>query len=207
MGAMTASERSRPRKQEILELARALFGERGYHETSLQDITDRLGITRPAFYYYFASKEDILWTLIEALGNDLLAQARPLADSDLDPAAKLARIVEQHVTLVLSNAATFKVYFSERDTIQGERNRLLKEGEHAYARLVADVVAAGQAAGVFRTADPMVLALLVLGLTNSVLRWYKPAGRLDVAALAAETSRMALQGLTPVGDPHSGSLP
>ena len=55
----------------IFEVALELFLNQGYHETSMQQIADRLEITKAALYYHFASKSDIVGSLIEPLADDL----------------------------------------------------------------------------------------------------------------------------------------
>lgn len=65
-------------KQRILDVARELFTSQGVQRTSLQDIADRLGITKPALYYHFPSREDLVRSIIQPLLDDgeqwLLAQ-------------------------------------------------------------------------------------------------------------------------------------
>lgn len=59
----------------ILPTALTLFGEHGYHGTSMQRIADALGVTRAAFYYHYASKQDLLRALAEPLVADFEALA------------------------------------------------------------------------------------------------------------------------------------
>ncbi|WP_410586780.1 TetR/AcrR family transcriptional regulator [Amycolatopsis sp. lyj-23] len=57
-------------KQRILDVARALFASQGVQRTSLQDIADRLGITKPALYYHFPSREDLVRSIVQPLLDD-----------------------------------------------------------------------------------------------------------------------------------------
>lgn len=64
-------------RQRIQDVARELFSEKGVQRTSLQDIAHRLGITKPALYYHFASREDLVRSIIEPLieeGERLLTE-------------------------------------------------------------------------------------------------------------------------------------
>ncbi|MEU5261206.1 helix-turn-helix domain-containing protein [Amycolatopsis sp. NPDC021455] len=65
-------------KQRILDVARELFTTQGVQRTSLQDIADRLGITKPALYYHFPSREELVRSILQPLLDDgeefLLAQ-------------------------------------------------------------------------------------------------------------------------------------
>ncbi|WP_410615150.1 TetR/AcrR family transcriptional regulator [Amycolatopsis sp. lyj-109] len=57
-------------KQRILDVARDLFTSQGVQRTSLQDIADRLGITKPALYYHFQSREDLVRSIVQPLLDD-----------------------------------------------------------------------------------------------------------------------------------------
>src|SRR5690606_37068825 len=101
----------------------------------------KLGITRPLFYYYFETKEELLWRIIGHLGDHLLENARPIAASDRPPAERLPRLLQAHVEALLTNVDAFRIYFAERHLLQGKRDRRLKRGENAYQELIADVIA------------------------------------------------------------------
>lgn len=184
------------KRELILEQALELFSERGYRETSLQDIADHLGVTRQAFYYYFDSKEDILWSLIEKLGNQLLERVLPLITEDGNPRQELFAIMLEHTQTLIKNAAAFTVYFAEREMVDDTRSQKLKEGEDEYVHLIAGIIRRGQMQKEFRSDDPVVLTLLALGTSNSILRWYKPRGKVKEEAFCRLVAEMALNGIT-----------
>lgn len=57
-------------KERIQAAARELFAQKGVQKTSLQEIADKLGITKPALYYHFASREDLLRSIVQPLIDD-----------------------------------------------------------------------------------------------------------------------------------------
>lgn len=70
-------------KQRILQTARELFATKGVQQTSLQEIADRLGITKPALYYHFASREDLVRSIVTPLledGEQFIARMEQRAD-------------------------------------------------------------------------------------------------------------------------------
>jgi len=79
---------SRPRsdtRERIQEVARELFLQRGVQRTSLQDIADKLGITKPALYYHFASREDLVRSILVPLideGEQFVDQQESRGDTD-----------------------------------------------------------------------------------------------------------------------------
>ena len=186
----------RAREPEIVDRARELFSERGYRETTLQDNADRLGLTRPAFYHYFKSKEEILWKIIHEFGASFMDQAQPVAASSEPPQRKLRSILEWHVEMLLRNQETSKVFFANLDKLQPERYEQQRTDIRSYISMVANVISEGQATGAFRAGSPTAQARLVLGMTNSVIHWFDPAGELAIEQLAKEVSETAVRGLT-----------
>ena len=70
-------------RERILDIALELFTEQGYEKTSLRQIAERLGFSKAAIYYHFASKEDILFELhlrVHEFGHGVLQRDRPGAD-------------------------------------------------------------------------------------------------------------------------------
>jgi AcrR family transcriptional regulator len=75
-------------KQRILEVARELFAQQGVQRTSLQEIADRLGITKPALYYHFSSRENLIRSIVQPIideeeafvvGQEALDEVEPRA--------------------------------------------------------------------------------------------------------------------------------
>src|SRR5258705_9821979 len=102
------------REEELLRNAIQLFSHGGFRETSLQAIADELGITRPLFYYYFDSKEDLLWRIIGHLGDALLERARPIATAPGRPTERIARLLAKHIEALIENWDAFRIYYAER---------------------------------------------------------------------------------------------
>jgi TetR/AcrR family transcriptional regulator, cholesterol catabolism regulator len=189
------------REEELLSNAIQLFSRGGFRETSLQEIADELGITRPLFYYYFESKEDLLWRIIGHLGDTLLEQARPIAVADEPPTRRLTRLFERHVETLLENVDAFRIYFAERNQLSGKRDLRLKRGERLYHELITEVVLEGQRLGEIRPGDPHLATRLAMGTANSLLRWFTPAGTISAQELMSATVEYMLAGLAPKEKP------
>ncbi|GAA5082684.1 AcrR family transcriptional regulator [Thermocatellispora tengchongensis] len=82
-------------KARILAVARELFAEKGVQQTSLRDISERLGITKPALYYHFASREELLRSVVQPLVDEVEAfLAEMEAAGRPDPELLLRRYFE-----------------------------------------------------------------------------------------------------------------
>lgn len=97
------------RREEILQTAEKLFAERGYHETGLFEVAERLGFRRQAIYHYFKSKDDILLEPIRRAGKALETSADPTFRSDLPPRDKLTELVRTHMQQILRHASVFRI--------------------------------------------------------------------------------------------------
>jgi AcrR family transcriptional regulator len=194
------------RERQVLDTAVRLFSEQGYTSTTLQDIADRIGITKPALYYYFRNKQEILLRLLAQIGYRLLDIAQPLAAADRPADERLAAVLRAHVRTVLEAPELFRVYFAERAEVPRRLLADVETGEHAYIALLENLVRDGLRSGVFSVAesDVPVVVRITLSTCNGVLRWYRSSGRLNTDSLAELVSGIAIRGL--MAPPSSGDV-
>jgi TetR/AcrR family transcriptional regulator, cholesterol catabolism regulator len=176
------------RRTLFLKTAARLFEEKGYSNTSVEDITRELGFTKGVFYYYWKNKREIVQEIHDRALETINAGLDGVMAEESSAAVRLEAAIRNHVGAVLENRSIIAVLlgdfaFSE-ETLEGRR---------AYGRRFQALVEEGIAAGVVRDLDPTVLTYAILGLCNSVARWYRPEGRLSAeevrdlfAAFAAE---------------------
>lgn len=180
----------------ILDVAAKLFIERGTAGTSIQDIAERLGLSRTAVYYYFKSKDAIQRSLTE----EVLSDARKLAGDtvardDLDPVTALHALVAQHAELILSRPAEFRV----ADRTEADMTPKQRASVHSARRNVLEnfssVIERGIREGQFRMVDAHVAAFSLIGMCNWSAWWYKPTGRLSASEVAGLMAEMAVNAL------------
>jgi AcrR family transcriptional regulator len=111
--------------QRVLDAALDLFSEHGFEGTSLQDIADRLGVTKAAVYYHFRSKDDLLLALVEPAFDELLALAAE-ADSALRPQRGSGAGVARYVDYLLRHRRV-AAYLTRDATAMG-RPGLMEKG-------------------------------------------------------------------------------
>jgi AcrR family transcriptional regulator len=183
-------------ENELYEHATRLFAERGFAGTSLQDIADAMGITRPALYYYVKSKDELLAKLVTEVTDGPLNELTELVGrTELDPVGRLRGIVEVIVGRRTSQPARFRLLVRSESELPAELTAAYDESRRAVLRIIAGVVEDGVRAGRFRPVDSRVAALGVLGMCNWVAWWFHPGGRDDVAAVTAQLADMAVAGL------------
>ena len=124
---MTTPDIRPPRQREILDLAAELFARRGYHNVSVKDIGEAVGISGPALYKHFSSKNEILVQLFEGAADGLLHQAQDITSATVHAPAALAALVHNHVAFALAHRWLIALFAQESQnlpTAAGRRNRL-----------------------------------------------------------------------------------
>lgn len=161
------------RREQILEIATRLF-QKGFRATSLDHVAAELGVTRPALYYYFRSKEELLAAIYERAVGVLMDRAAALFAQGLAPDALLHRLIEVHVRTMLQEQPIVRVYFQEKDSLGELASRSVKAKEVAFTKMMASAIKAGQAKGIFRPGNPELIVNAILGMLIWVYEWYRP---------------------------------
>jgi AcrR family transcriptional regulator len=186
-------------EQEIYEHAIRLFADRGFAGTSLQDIADTLGITRPALYYYVKSKDELLAKLAADVAGGSAAQITELAlRPDLDALSKLREIVRLNVLRVAIQPERFRVLIRSEADLPPELSAAYDASRRAVLKAVTGVIEDGIRAGRFRPVDARVAALAVIGMGNWVACWFQP-DRDSAAPVADQMADMAITAVQRVG--------
>lgn len=172
------------RREQILEIATHLF-QKGFRATSLDHVAAEMGVTRPALYYYFRSKEELLAAIYDRAVGVLIDRAAELFAQGLEPDALLRRLIEVHVRTMLQERPIVRVYFQEKDSLGEVASRSVKAKEVAFTKMMASAIKAGQAKRMFRPGNPELIVNSILGMLIWVHEWYRPERHLeeDISAM------------------------
>jgi len=194
-GGTRGSTRRELVENEMYEHATRLFAERGFAGTSLQDIADAMGVTRPALYYYVKSKDELLTKLVtEVTDGPAAAYAAVDARADLEPVAKLREVARIGVVRQATQPARFRLLVRSEADLPPALRDAHERGRRAVLKIVARIVEQGVVAGQLRPVDSRVAALAVIGMCNWVAFWFRP-GRDNIDTVADQLADMALAGL------------
>ena len=186
------------RRREIDEVASELFHANGYAATSVRDIARALDIQGASLYAHVASKEDLLWAIIDRAATAFEdAAERALAETASDdPVERLAAIVEAHVETITADPERSSVFVTEWRHLSPERRDAIGARRDAYERRLRALIADGQSIGAFAAADPALAATFLLTALNGIATWYRPAGRLSADRIADHYVELALRSLS-----------
>jgi len=198
--------RSEDRQRHILECAKRVFAERGFHAANVSHICAAAGIGRGTLYLYFANKKAVFTAIVrEVLGRvqALMASRRTRSypapeglrrgDAIDWSARQLRRVFE----IVFEDERTFRILLREAVGLDVDVEKLLGEIDETLIALVAADLADSQKAGIVRAdLEPHLTATLMVGgaekLALAALRSAEPV---DIGQLALETTRLHLVGI------------
>jgi AcrR family transcriptional regulator len=168
-----------PLADRILPTALTLFGEHGYHGTSMQRIADALGVTRAAFYYHYASKQDLL----RALAEPLVASFEDLADRAEREAYDEDSLLQGYVDVLLSHERVLR--FVANDPAVQADGEVGVRLHHAYDRIAA-ALTSGAAGPEHEIRAACALGAVSAGVLHPVTSAERRAVILDAAGAALQ---------------------
>jgi AcrR family transcriptional regulator len=183
---------------EILEKAASLFADRGFSNTSLQDVAKALGISRTALYHYIGGKEELLRALVQGLTRETAKSLETIAADKSAPALeKLEASIRSMVTRVAQNPARFRLLLMSEASLPEELASEHQTARRRTLRALTAVIREGIDAGEFRPVEERSAAFGIFGMCNWVAWWYQP-DRADAPSpeqVADELSNMGAAAL------------
>ncbi len=183
------------RRKQLLDVSLEVFAERGFHPTSMNDLAEAAGVTKPVLYQHFGSKRELYLELLDDVGSRLRDSIGKATSEAATPREQVERGFAAYFRFVAEHEAAFKVLFggSRRD-----------EEFAAYARRVEDSVAELIAALIdvpgLDDETRRLLAHGVVGLAEGAgrhwLRDDRTATPEELAARIAELAWAGLRGIT-----------
>ena len=159
-------------RQRILEAAQRLFAEKGYRGTSVQEITDGANVNKAMLFYYFKRKEGLYFYLIQNILDGILDTLKARISESRDPLAKLSAFLDIYKELCFcpKNLDKFRILFQD---IMGPGDRVkasLRGNTKAFLEIIASVIEEGSSKGVFKSVDPKITALSLIGICYVLAR-------------------------------------
>jgi AcrR family transcriptional regulator len=199
-GSGPLQKRAEKKLGAILTAAAALMARHGFNKTSIRDVARETGCSLAGMYYYFASKEELLFQIQRHTFASLLAeQKRSLAEAEGDrPEERFRRLVMTHLAYFTSRPDELKVCGFELESLTAEQYEVVRDIRRDYYRLAASVVAEVMGRPRRRAADTNAVrhaTMLVFGMLNWIYMWYDPKKDGSVEALGEEMIGVVLDGL------------
>jgi len=189
--------------QLILRHAARVFAEKGFEGASIRDISRASGVSLSGLYYYFESKQRLLYLIQINAFTEILRRLEKRLTGVQEPVDRLRILVTNHVDYFLRHPAQMKVLSHEEGILADPYQREVAEIKRRYYDLAREIFEDLRRAGRVRRVNPRVAVLSLFGMMNWIYKWHNP--RVDPRAerLADTMARIFLEG---VGNEH-GSRP
>ncbi len=178
----------------LLDVAVAVFNERGYDATSMEELATRLGLTKSAIYHHVSSKVELLRLALDRALNALFAVTEERGATTGPAIDRLEHVVRGSVRVLAAELPFVTLLLRVRGNSPVEQAALQRRRQ--FDRIVTDLVRAAEKEGDIRPdVDPAVTSRLLFGTVNSLSEWYRPDGDLAVDDLADAVVATTFQGL------------
>jgi AcrR family transcriptional regulator len=193
------------RFSEILDYAAEIFAEKGYEGASMRDLSRLSGMSLAGLYYYFDSKEKLLYHIQKHTFTTIVDRLRERLAANSDPEERIRIFVHNHVDYAISNQTAMKVLSHEDDVLKDGHGAELAAIKREYYRicvgLVEDLSKAAQLQRLGKNAtaaggvSTRTAVMGLFGMMNWLYTWYKPRVDPNAEVIARQISDIFLQGV------------
>lgn len=185
--------------ESILHIAADIFAEKGYHQASIRDIARRTQVSLSGLYYYFQSKEELLFLIqTHALGL-LIAGVEERLPAATSPQEKLRALIDNHLRFFVHNMAEMKVLSHEAQSLTGEFRANVDAQKRSLTRIAKEIL---REVDPHSELDERVSAFALFGMMNWLYAWYRPERDADVDKLVHDMTAIFMDGFVPGAEPR-----
>lgn len=197
-GSEDKPEESRDTKRlGILKAAARIFNERGYHHTSVADVADALGVSKPFLYYYLKNKDDMLFECSRIATEELHRMLDSVRAADMSGWDRLVRLLRGYVQVMTTDFGICLIRNTAPGFLQPEARDKLWAGRRRLNSEVERIIAQGIADGSIRSCDPKIVSFALFGAFNWISFWYRDDGPLNAETIADYYINLFARGIMP----------
>ena len=189
------------RRDELLELAAAMFAERGLRATTVRDIADSAGILSGSLYHHFSSKEEMVDEVLRTFLTWLLDRYQHIVDTEPNPLARLKGLFMASFDAIEHRHAEVVIYQDEAKRLSSQpRFSYVEELNQRHRAMWLDVLNEGIEQGYFQPGIDVDLVYRFIRDTTWVsVRWYQPGGPLTAEQVGKQYLAIVLGGIAAAG--------
>lgn len=181
----------------LVAAAAETFHRKGYRNSTIDDIAEAAGISRPTVYKYTRSKQHLLDLMVDHITADMSRRIKEVVETGEPPHARLRALIATHVDSAVENRTFYAIVFSEQVELSDYGRTAFRGWAHQTTRdfrVLLDECLPDDTA-----VDTTVAANLVLSLLSNVYRWYDPAGPVSPPALVDQIEMVLGSLFAPTG--------
>ncbi len=188
------------RKEQLLDVAIEVFAERGFHLTSMNDVAEAAGVTKPVLYQHFPSKRALYLELLRAVGNQLMDAIAGATQRAAGPRQQVEDGLRAYFTFVADHPPAYRLIFGGGTRRDAEFAEEASRVERSMAGVIAELITVEGLA----EHDRLLFAHGIVGLAEGTSRhWINDSLDLDPGDVAVRVADLAWRGLRGIRSDHS----
>ena len=182
------------RLEKIIIHATEVFYEKGYDGASMRDLSRHSGISLSGLYYYFESKEKLLYLIQKHTFTTIVERLRDRLDQITDPEQRIRIFILNHLEYSLANEKAMKVLSHEDEALTGDFGAEVAAIKREYYRICMGLLDEYQRQQKL-TFSSRTAVLSLFGMMNWIYTWYNARVDGDAQQIAAQMGNIFLQGI------------
>jgi AcrR family transcriptional regulator len=184
---------------DVLSASSALFARKGFERATIRDVSQATGMSLAGLYYYFKSKEELLFLIQFRTFDSICGKLREIISGEENPRTCLNRMINMHFEYFIRHMNDLKICSREIESLEGAFYQKVAEKRREYFELTQSIFEniSGESDG--SSSDSRLAALYLFGTLNWIYQWYKPGRYPDAAEMARQLSGIYLQGFPGIG--------
>lgn len=182
-------------RDQILQAAAQIFGQKGFHAASMQDIAAAVSLQKGSLYHHVSSKQDILVEILDRAIDLLTERLQAVLIQPVSPVEKVHQAVRSYIQTMSEYRGPASVLLLEYRSLEPDLQARHIARRDQYERLWRSLLDEGCRSGDFQVDNTAVAARALLGSMGWMVTWYRPEGRLSSDEIASQFSRLFLSGL------------
>lgn len=184
-------------REKILKAAAALFASKGFEGTSVRNIAEKSGISVPGMFYYFPSKEMILYQIMTSFMDNAYKKIMEIYGSDIDPTEKLSEVCKFYVEQYAGHKNELTILVSEMKSLDSIHRKICIEKERDYVKALKSLLEDLDERNQLKPINHSILAFIFFGMVHWTYQWYKPEAKKGIgpSQLGRIFSEVFLRGI------------
>lgn len=189
----TLTERRASKREEIMAVAKDMFARKGYAGTTVDDVCEGLGITKPTLYHYFKDKQELFDSICHASVESTMSVFQTTDVTGLSTKEKLEACLRELNRRTIDGMSESVLSYRDSHYLSDETRKWMQGRARDFHKSLAAVLEQGKAEGVFSYTDVRVASHAISGIVGYLYTWYKKGGPLRADQVVAQLTEAMMK--------------
>ena len=183
------------RREIILKEAAHYFREKGYSGANLRELARRAGIQGGSIYHHFASKQEILFQLMDNTMSDMLDSLSAIIAPLACPTEQLRQTIRFHIEYHIVGPDETYITDDELRNLEADNYQQIIAKRDLYQQRFEEIITKGKIEQDWQGTDVKIFARAIIQMGAAVTRWYQPGGKFSIDQIADQYFALLSKGL------------